>query len=88
MCQIKDQKKTVLRFFTNVANQTARARSPECRKHKITFKPDGDLADQVFFYLMRLDNNQDPHSQTENDETLGEEYRNENDSEDTETKLL
>ena len=37
---------------------------------------------------MRLDNNQDPHSQTENDETLGEEYRNENDSEDTETKLL
>ena len=55
MCQIKDQKKTVLRFFTNVANQTARARSPECRKHKITFKPDGDLVDQVFFYLMRLE---------------------------------
>ena len=45
------KKKTALRFFTNVSNQTARAGSPECRKHKITFKPDGDLVDQVFFLL-------------------------------------
>ena len=30
-------------------------------------------------------NNQDPQSQTENDETPGAEYPNENDSEDTET---
>ena len=49
------KKKTVLRFLTNVSNQTARTRSPECRKHKIMFKPDGDLVDQVFFYLMRLE---------------------------------
>ena len=36
-------------------------------------------------FISRKNCNQDPHSQTENDETPGVEYINKNDSEDTET---
>ena len=57
--------------------------------NKITFEPHGDLVDQVFSQFNEaLINNQDLHRQTENDETPGKEYSNENNSEDPETKLL
>ena len=52
---------------------------------KIKFEPYGDLADQAFSQFNESSiNNQDSHSQTENDETQGAEYPNQNDSEDTE----
>ena len=55
-------------------------------RNKIKFDPNGDLADQIFSWLNKKSiNNQDPHSQIENDETLEAEYTSENDSEDTET---
>ena len=48
--------------------------------------PYGDLPDQSFSQFKENSiNNQDPYSQTENDETPEAEYLNENDSEDTET---
>ena len=53
-------------------------------RNKIKFEPYGDLVDQVFSQFNENSiNNQDPHSQTENDETPEVEYSN--DSEDTET---
>ena len=51
--------------------------------NKIKFEPYGDLVDQAFCQI-----NQDAHSQIENDESSRAKYRNENDSEDTETKHL
>ena len=56
--------------------------------NKIKLEPYGDLVDQAF---SQFNENsiifQDPHSQTEHDETLGAEYPNENDSEETETNI-
>ena len=54
--------------------------------NKTKFEPYGDLVDQGYSNCnAALINNQNPHSQTENDETAVAEYPNENDSEDTET---
>ena len=53
---------------------------------KIKFEPYSDLVDQAYSnFNETLINNQDPHSQSENNERPGAEYSNENDSEDTET---
>ena len=50
------------------------------------FEPHGDLVDQAFAqFNENLINNQDPHSQIENDETLEAEYPNEYDLEEGET---
>ena len=58
-------------------------------RNKIKFEPYGYLLDQDFSQFNENSiNNQDPHSQIENDEIPGTEYPNENDLEDTETKLL
>ena len=83
-------KRTVPRFFTNVSKQTARARSPGCHKHKQNnIWTIWWFSWSVFFQFNEtLIINQDPHSQNENDETPGKEYPDENDSEDTQTKLL
>ena len=54
--------------------------------NKMKFEPHGDLVDQAFVqFNENLINNQDPHSQTENDETPEEEYPNESDLEEGET---
>ena len=54
--------------------------------NKIKFQPYEDLVDQSFSQFNENSiNNQDPHSKFENDGTPGAEYRNENNSEDTET---
>ena len=66
-------------------------RSPEKFAHHVMllFFPYGDLLDQAFSQFNEKSiSNQDPHSQIENDETPEADYPNENDSEDTETKLL
>ena len=56
--------------------------------NKIKFDLYGDLFDEVYYRLNEtLINNQDPHSKTENCTISGVEYPNDNDSEDTETKL-
>ena len=55
-------------------------------RNQIKLVPYGDLPDQSFSQFKDNSiNNQDPHSQTENDETPEAENPNENDSEDTET---
>ena len=55
--------------------------------NKIKFEPYGDLVDQVFSKFNENSiSNQDPYSQTENDETSGAEYPNENHSEDKKKK--
>ena len=57
--------------------------------NKIKFELYGDLFDEVYYRLNEtLINNQDPHCKTENCTISGVEYPNDNDSEDTETKLL
>ena len=54
-------------------------------KKKIKFETYGGLIDQAFSqFNENLMNNQDPHSQTENDETPGAEYPNESQSEEGE----
>ena len=55
-------------------------------RNKIKAEPYGDLVDQAFSQFNENSiNNQDPHGQIENDETLEAGYPNENDSEDTKT---
>ena len=56
----------------------------DVNRNKIKFEPYGDLVDQGFSQFNKNSiNNQEPHNQIENDETLGAEYPNENDSEST-----
>ena len=53
---------------------------------KAKFEPCGDLVDRIFFqFNQNLIDNQGPHSQTENDETVGAKYSNKSDSEEGET---
>ena len=55
--------------------------------NKIKFEQYGDLVDQVFSKFNESSiSSQDLCSQTENDETSGAEYPNENDSEDKKKK--
>ena len=54
--------------------------------NKTKFEAYGSLVDQVFWqFNENLINNQDQQSQIKNNETLGAEYPNQNDSDDTET---
>ena len=56
--------------------------------NKIKFEPYGDLVDQVFSKFNENSiSNQNPYSQTENDETSGAEYPHGNDSEDKKKKF-